>query len=228
VAVNSFDEVAENYQAALKQNLRFIPGGVEYYYENRAKLAKTLSGLPERVRTILDFGGGVGLAIPHLQRQFAEARIYIYDASSESVTRAVEQHPSASPLTLDELQNYKFDMVFVAGVIHHIEPAQRKDVLARLRDSLAPEGVLCIFELNPLNPITRRLVSCCPFDEDASLISKRNLEVLLGSVEGLRVHDGGYTVFFPPILRRLRPIEKLLKHLPIGAQYYLGVHAALS
>jgi 2-polyprenyl-3-methyl-5-hydroxy-6-metoxy-1,4-benzoquinol methylase len=222
-AVNPFDEIAERYQQALEENLRFIPGGVEYYYENRAKLARKIVNQRNSVGSILDFGGGIGLAIPHLHQQFPHAQISIYDSSAESVSRAVQQHPSTQPLLLDQLSKRKFDLIFVAGVIHHVPLDMRNEILMVLRDSLAPEGTICIFELNPLNPVTRRLVACCPFDEDANLISRRHLETLINEIDGLEVNAGGYTVFLPPVLKLLRPIEKILRWLPLGAQYYLGI-----
>ena len=227
-AVSAFDEVAETYQIALRQNLRLIPGGVEYYNENRVKLAKKLTESVGRVRKILDFGGGIGLATPHLQRHFAEAQIFIYDPSSESVIHAVTEHPSLIPLTLDELSNHKYDLIFIAGVLHHVDPALRKSILEMLRDLLSTEGVLSIFELNPLNPVTQLLVSSCPFDEDANLISKRNLEELLNGIDGLDIFAGGYTVFLPPILKFLRATESLLKWFPMGAQYYIGARSILA
>lgn len=222
--LNSFDETANRYQEALQHNLRFVPGGTDYYYENRAKLARAMRLSTAKTDSILDFGGGIGLAIPHLRRKFPHSKIYIYDSSEESVARAAQENESVSALTLEQLRSQKFDIIFVAGVIHHISPDERAQTLEILRDSLNHHGTICIFELNPLNPVTRRLVANCPFDEDASLISKASLTKVISEIDGLGVKGGGYTVFMPPILKALWPAERLLRWLPLGAQYYLKVH----
>ena len=44
---------------------------------------------------------------------------------------------------------------------------------------LRPGGIAAIFEHNPLNPLTRRVVSNCVFDEDAVLLRRRRARGLL-------------------------------------------------
>ena len=43
-------------------------------------------------------------------------------------------------------------------------------LLAEIRRVLKPQGLLFVFEHNPLNPLTRHAVDTCPFDENAVLI----------------------------------------------------------
>lgn len=220
--------MAGRYREALQHNLRFVPGGSDFYNENRARLARFMTASSAHTDSILDFGGGIGLAIPHLRRQFPHSRLYIYDSSKESVARATQEHDLLTSLTLEELCSQKFDMIFVAGVIHHISPDERVKILETLRDCLSPHGTLCIFELNPLNPVTRRLVANCPFDEDATLVSKPKLTSLIRQINGLKINSGGYTVFMPPIFKFLWPVERLLRWLPFGAQYFLKVQLGVS
>jgi hypothetical protein len=80
--------------------------------------------------------------------------------------------------------------------------------------------MLCLFEHNPLNPLTRHAVNTCPFDENAVLIGAPTMR--------RRVHEAGfgnarvkYRIFFPHFLRTLRPLEPKLTWLPLGAQYYV-------
>jgi hypothetical protein len=84
--------------------------------------------------------------------------------------------------------------------------------------------VLAIFEHNPVNPVTRYIVASCPFDENAVLIpapvfAQRQREA------GFRDIRTAFTGFFPGPLRALRPLERFMTPLPVGAQYYTLAHA---
>jgi hypothetical protein len=77
-----------------------------------------------------------------------------------------------------------------------------------------------VYEHNPFNPLTVRVVNNCPFDANAKLIR--------ASVMAKRCRDAGfrevkvkYRVFFPGFLRALRFAEGLLSWLPLGGQYYV-------
>ena len=82
---------------------------------------------------------------------------------------------------------------------------------------LAPGGRLFVFEHNPLNPVTRRAVAACDFDDDAVLLWPWQARRVLRSA-GLRDVRLDYIVFFPRSLARLRPLEPRLAWLPLGAQ----------
>lgn len=218
--MNRFDEAPRDYNEVLSENLRFIPGGVDYYTEYRVHLAR--QSMPHPVTSILDFGCGVGNSLPHLRRLFPDASITACDASQPSVEVAKRHHPSVRFVEEVALVPGAFDLVFVAGVIHHVDPADRARVMRLLRTVLAPNGTLTIFELNPLNPVTRRLVSTCVYDNDASLITRPALVRLIGETEGLTVIHSAFTVFVPPALARLRPLERHLRWCPMGAQYFVA------
>jgi trans-aconitate methyltransferase len=218
---NQFDAISDDYEPALRHNLRFIPGGIEYYYANRARIARrTTLGSPE-IRRILDFGGGIGLAFPHLRASFPDAEVLIYDSSQESVSRAVSTHSELRSVQPHEFAELSCDLVFVAGVVHHVQTGDRSQVLSKLIDCLRPGGHLIIFELNPLNPITRHLVKMCPFDSAAELVSRAELRKLTRQSRDLTEIDSKYIVFFPPALRFLLSLERMMGWLPLGAQYYL-------
>ena len=81
------------------------------------------------------------------------------------------------------------------------------------------------FEHNPINPVTRYIVATCPFDENAILIPARSL-VRRQREAGFSDVRVAYTGFFPGALRALRPLERFMTALPIGAQYYTVARAA--
>jgi len=78
-----------------------------------------------------------------------------------------------------------------------------------------PDGLVAVFEHNPLNPLTRRVVRSCAFDEGVELIGRRELEQLFRAA-GLIVADSEYLLFFP---WRADALERRLTRLPLGAQH---------
>ena len=84
---------------------------------------------------------------------------------------------------------------------------------------LSDEGSLFVFEHNPFNPVTRRIVNTCPFDRGAVLLRPKEVSDLVRGT-GLETKERGYCLFFPGFLRGLRRLEKYLFWLPLGGQYY--------
>ncbi len=109
-------------------------------------------------------------------------------------------------------------------MFHHIEAAEHVPLLRSLRRLLRPGGVLAIFEHNPVNPVTRYIVATCPFDENAVLIPAPTFVARQREAGFSRV-SATYTGFFPGQLRALRPLERFMGPLPVGAQYYTLAHA---
>jgi hypothetical protein len=98
--------------------------------------------------------------------------------------------------------------------------------LDELRRITKPGGVLAIYEHNPLNPLTVRAVNACPLDVNAHLIR--------GAVMRKRVVASGwsearidYKLFFPAIFSALRPMERHLEWLSLGAQYRMTARRLL-
>jgi SAM-dependent methyltransferase len=86
---------------------------------------------------------------------------------------------------------------------------------------LRPGGIAAIFEHNPINPLTRRVVSNCVFDEDAVLLRRRRARDLLRQV-GLAPCEDRYIAFLPFGGKVVVPIEAALRRVPLGAQYYVS------
>lgn len=218
----NFDDFARNYEDALARNLRMIPGGTSHYFQNRVTIFNECWDASEPPKKILDFGGGIGLTVPHLRAKFPESRIFLTDESQESLRVAAARDPSLEVVELSDLPEAYFDAVIVAGVIHHVLPIKRGRVIRQIARSLRIGGLGVIFELNPLNPVTRWLVRMCPFDENASLIRRSEALSLVNGSSNLGVDRSGYTVFFPPALNILLNLEKWITWCPLGAQYFVS------
>lgn len=219
----NFDVYATEYEQALAKNLKLIPGGTEHYYRNRVQLLARCLNETLQPKRILDFGAGIGLAIPFLHEKFPTAQITATDESLESLRVARERHPFVHVVAPDDLPREYFDVAFVAGVLHHVPPSLRVSIVDRILNATAPDGLIVFFELNPINPVTRRLVKMCPFDNDAVLMRKRGVENLTAADPRVTLERSHYTVFFPPLLKPLHRLEKYLAWCPLGAQYYVAV-----
>jgi SAM-dependent methyltransferase len=219
-----FDRYAGSYHDLHKASVRASGEEPEYFAAYKVAHMATALGaeLTAGSVRILDFGCGVGGSIRHLRKYFPKADLFGVDVSGESLRLARHAHPDVtySQITTDriELPDACVDVVMAACVYHHIPLAERMRWTAEIRRVLRPGGCLFLFEHNPLNPLTQKVVRDCPFDEDAILLpSSESLSLIRGA--GFHDVDLAYIVFFPRQLARLRPLEKALGWLPLGAQY---------
>jgi 2-polyprenyl-3-methyl-5-hydroxy-6-metoxy-1,4-benzoquinol methylase len=209
-----FDRVAQSYDALYEKSLSASGEPKEYFARYKlACLTRLGVGFDEPV---LDWGCGVGNVLGHLADEYRE--VHGYDPSSESLKLAKERVPRAKlHARPEDVPENHFGAAILSGVLHHVPHENHEALLATVRSKLKPEGRVFVFEHNPLNPVTRRAVAACEFDDDAVLLwpwqARRSLERA-----GLRDVRLDYIVFFPRPLARLRPLEPRLAWLPLGAQ----------
>jgi len=194
-------------------------------------VAGALTALGRHPRRILDFGGGIGNSLGPMRAAFPDADIVLLDPSEQSLEMAAQRFPGQARFmafdgTTIPFPDGRFDLVFVACVFHHIPEDLHAGLLDEIARVLAPGGSLFLFEHNPLNPLTRHAVRNCPFDADAVLIPAGTMRARVAAASGLSATRTIYRIFFPKMLARLRPFERLLAHCPLGAQYF--VHALKS
>jgi SAM-dependent methyltransferase len=111
-----------------------------------------------------------------------------------------------------------FDLVFSACVFHHIPRREHGGWLGELQRVSRQSGLLTVFEHNPWNPLTLKVVRDCPFDGDVNLISAHEFRRSLVD-SGWHAAKTMYTLFFPRQLGFLRGTETFLRCVPLGAQY---------
>jgi len=212
-----FDDYASRYRELHEQNLG--PSGESTDYFGEYKLRCLQRAGVDADAPLLDYGCGIGNVTRALARGFSD--ITGYDPSAESLRVAREQVPSASFRdSVDDLPRDHFETAVMSGVLHHIPPSERRRVLGQVVSSLRPGGQLFVFEHNPLNPLTRRAVATCPFDDDAILLWPWEARQLLRT-SGFTDVALDYIVFFPRPLAMLRPLEPSLRWLALGAQQML-------
>ncbi len=214
-----FDAYADDYESLLQDQLAFFSNDRGYFSNHKAAIAATL--FEDQPRRILDFGCGIGLSLPYLHKYFPQSELVATDVSEKSLDHVRRTHTFATVLNDREIDGEIFDLIFIAGVFHHIAPSDRSAVIQRLERMLSDNGKLCIFDHNPYNPVTQRMVSTCPFDDDAVLLTRQEMCGLLNRQSGLSVRTKNYCLFFPEPLKALTPLERLLGWLPLGGQYYV-------
>jgi SAM-dependent methyltransferase len=169
---------------------------------------------------VLDYGSGMGALIPHLREFFPDAQIWVTDVSKLSLEHLQKTFPFVRVFAPEEIPPNSCDVVLLSCVMHHIPTASRNAVVGSIKQALKGGGSLCIFEHNPINPVTRKIVSNCVFDEGVELIQKRSLRTLISGIGGFTPKYAGYFLFFPPLLKAFAPLEAILFWLPLGGQHY--------
>jgi 2-polyprenyl-3-methyl-5-hydroxy-6-metoxy-1,4-benzoquinol methylase len=223
--MSNFDQYADTYQSVHTENIRVTGEDSEYFARYKAGYIGRRMGAQFSGR-ILDYGCGVGMLSRCIKEVFPRAIVDGYDISDASLAKVDPGLRTQGAFTSDWTQiGRQYDLIVVTNVMHHVRPDQRRNVIARLRDHLAVEGILIIVEHNPLNPLTRWAVSTCAFDDDAILLPTSETKAYV-STSGLEVLRRDYIVFFPRLLAWLRPLEPYLTWCPAGAQYALVARGA--
>ena len=218
-----FDRFRESYDAELQRAAGFT--GQEARFFTRVKAEELLEvvrrrvGEPSELRA-LDVGCGIGLTDEFLAPSFRE--LHGVDVSPGMLATARRENPTVEYHLGDgrtlPFDDGSFDVAFAICVVHHVPPAQRERFAGELARVVTPGGLAVVFEHNPLNPLTRLVVSRCAFDDDVALLGVRETKRVLRAA-GLERLERRYVLFAPidrPIMRR---VERFLAAVPLGAQY---------
>ncbi len=223
-----FDQFAREYQQIHQQNIRHFKESPDYFAEY--KIVDAARVIAERLQVaapaMLDFGAGVGNSVPHVNRHIPSARLTCLDISEQSLAIAEQRFPGMAEYRAFDggrlpFVDGSFDLVFTACVFHHIPHAEHPAILQEFFRVLRPGGALVLFEHNPINPLTRKAVDTCPFDENAELIMPGEMLRRVRAAGFSRARRR-FRVFFPGFLRPLRVFERFLTWLPLGGQYYIA------
>jgi len=219
-----FDKFADKYRALHTKNIRLSGELPEYFAEYKVRdVADLVSAARMRASSILDIGAGVGTSVQWFRQYFPAAALTCLDVSERSLEVGAARYPGEAEFVAFDGRTIphpdgQFDLAFAACVFHHIDHNEHVALLKELHRVLAPNGMLAVFEHNPMNPLTVSAVNNCPFDENAKLIGPWTLRRRLLEA-GFKHADLRFRIFFPGALRAFRPLEKLLHWCPAGAQY---------
>src|SRR4051794_36616343 len=200
-ATTNFDAWKDSYRDELEKVIAFSGQDADYFTELKADAFAELVG--RRVAdpaslSMLDVGCGVGVTDRYLIGRFG--RVHGVDIFDGVLERAAAANPAAEYRLYDgrtlPYDDGSFDAALAICVVHHVPPADWQPFAAEMARVLRPGGIAAIFEHNPFNPVTRRVVANCVFDEEAVLLRRRIAMGLLSGA-GLRPAESRYIAFLP-------------------------------
>lgn len=216
--LENFDKFAHDYRAILDDSLKMSGESGDYFCRYKARFVCGRVGGDFHGK-ILDYGCGVGLLSECLLKHLPRASIDGYDVSGASIAEvpAALKNQGRFSSNLQDLGR-DYDAAVVANVLHHVEAPERQAVVSQIRKMVKTDGKLIIFEHNPINPLTRKIVRESPLDKGVVLLPFAETVGYLkrSGFEETRLE---YIVFFPGFLSALRGLEPFLSWLPLGAQY---------
>jgi SAM-dependent methyltransferase len=222
----SFESYADNYEDVINRAIGSCGADHAAFTRGKAlRLMALAAGIGDlRVLSVLDVGCGVGSTDVYLVPEFGQ--VHGVDISPAMVERAARRNPAAQYRVSEDPSRLPFedaslDVVFASCVFHHVPLDARAALSLDIARVTRPGGIVAIFEHNPLNPLTRRVVSRCAFDADAVLLNRVESEQLLRAA-GLSRVEGSYLFFSPWGGDRVRKLEERLGWLPLGAQYVVA------
>jgi ubiquinone/menaquinone biosynthesis C-methylase UbiE len=221
---DDFDAYANDYRSIHTDNVRLSGADSFYFAEMKVRLLKAVE--KDEPLQLLDIGCGDGATELFMQRYFPQWKLTGIDVSAKSIEAAQQkQLPQVSFCVYDGLhipfEANSMDIVFIAGVLHHMDATFHLEILTEAARVLKKGGRLYIYEHNPLNPLTKYLVRTCVFDKDARLLRSGYLARLLKR-SGFIIDKLQFIIFFPRkgLLAKGIFLEKWLRWLPLGGQYF--------
>src|SRR5690349_10110842 len=210
-----FDEYASTYKELVNQSAGV---SVDVLAAEKARMIEEILRRsiadPKQLR-VLDVGCVIGLIDSNLEASVRD--LVGIDMSPESLRFARENATSTSFVEYGggvlPFETDSFDSSFASCVLHHVPPADRVLFMREMFRVIRPGGVAVIIEHNPLNPITRRIVSSCEFDADAVLLGLGEARKLLLDSGASRV-GWRYTGFSPIRGRAVEKLEAFLGKVP--------------
>lgn len=230
----NFDDFAENYREIATKGVKKISGADSSYFgEYKVKIiredlrGRAGGGITKQHMRVLDLGCGDGLSSVFFRKYFKNVQYTGIDVSKESIRQAQKlAGRNVRFLVYDGKRipyaENTFDVILAACVLHHVPQEEHRNLLEECRRVMKENGSTYVFEHNPVNPVTRKIVKDCVFDADAVLVKPRKLKKNLRRA-GFTDVKVSYTIFFPRkgFFQKLLPLEKLLVWLPLGGQYYV-------
>lgn len=223
-----FDKFADEYEQEHAASIRLSGESPAFFAGYKINdVAQVLQRRGKKPLRILDFGAGVGNSLGPMREAFPDSEIVLLDPSSQSLDIARTRFPGQAHCQPFDGQKIPygddhFDLIFTACVFHHIPAEFHVGLLAEIGRVMKPGGSFFLFEHNPWNPLTLHAVRSCSFDENAVLINSAQMRGRMAKA-GFSNTKTVYRIFFPRFLAKLRPLERYLAGVPMGAQYF--VHA---
>jgi SAM-dependent methyltransferase len=221
-----FDSYRETYGEEIRKSIAFMGSGHDFYTRVKADyFLRLLDCEPKlgRPLRVLDVGCGHGLIHPLLLQQTrVSLDLHGVDVAGTVIEAAKVNNPGVTYAVYDgkrlPYSDSEFDVAFAICVLHHVEFDSWMTFLNEMMRVIKSDGLVVIFEHNPLNPVTAKVVRECPLDKNAILLKMSLLKRCLRKCGVVGI--GGKYILFTPFANRLfRWLDLKLGWLPLGAQY---------
>ena len=216
-----FDKFAAAYRECVNSTLGPAGEDSDYFARGRVDWLKRILAGELNIRTVMDYGCGVGLGTPHLFTLPSVEALIGIDVSEESLKQA-RANFSGEGVRFASLADYQpaaeVDLVVCCGVFHHIPLESRPEAVQFIYNSLRPGGWLAFWEHNPWNPGVVYIMNNSPIDQDAIRVNPHRARRMLRAA-GFSLVRTDYLFFFPGFLGSLRFLEPALSRFPVGGQY---------
>jgi ubiquinone/menaquinone biosynthesis C-methylase UbiE len=226
VTGTDYDDVRDRYREELDRAVSFAGTSHDFFTRAKAdellRLAQTHVGEPTDLDAV-DVGCGIGLTDRHLAGRFRS--LTGTDVSPGVLETAAVENPGVDYVLGNRgrlpFDDNAFDLAFAICVVQVVPGEERARFVSELARVTRPEGLVAVFEHNPYNPLTRLVVRRCDFGEDARMLPSRRLAQLL-EANGLEPIDRGFVLLFPSRREPVVALERAVRRLPLGAQYYVA------
>jgi SAM-dependent methyltransferase len=227
------DTYPGTYRETINSSIGFSGLGMDMFTTGKVvdamDLLDSYSGSLAERSICLDIGCGIGVSHPLMASHVGS--LAGTDVSSEAIETARSANPDVDYHVCDggelPFQDACFDFCSTVCVMHHVPTAQWRPFVAEAFRVTRPGGLFAVYEHNPINPMTRWAVWRCPFDHDAVLLRAKRVQALLRE-QGFEIVVRRYLFFVPFDRPWARRIDKLLRWLPLGAQYVVCGRRPLS
>jgi SAM-dependent methyltransferase len=225
--VTIFNAVAQDYDDIVETSVPLFATEIEFFHRNKihhlARVARHADiHLPSA--RVLDMGCGTG-ATDRLLRPMVGSLAGL-DTSTEMVARARIDCTDVDHRVYDgetlPFEPETFDIAFAFNVMHHVSPDKWEGFAEQMVTAVRPGGLCVIVEHNRLNPVTRRSVRNCSFDEQAVLVRPTDAQRVFRRAGG-QVVAKWYVLFTPRGGQRTFQAEEFLSWLPLGGQFLYAV-----
>lgn len=222
---DDFDSFVDDYCERIDDAIAFSGFKSDFFVKVKCDYLLRLTARemgPNSGLNMLDLGCGVGNYHPSLVGQYKS--LSGIDVSERSVAYARRHNPAVRYDTYPggrlPYEDASFDVAFTSCVMHHVPVPQWEEFVGEMRRVIRPGGMAVVFEHNPWNPVTRRIVSTCPIDADAVLLRPSKTRDLFEKAGFQNVRTRSILTI-PPVRPFLFGVDETLGLLGVGAQYYL-------